>query len=1026
MTDNFARVKAALDLKTVIVNETGLEWGRHHLKECPFCGHQDCFSLVDERGYKCFSCDAHGDVFTFYQKYKNLDLGEALKYGADVAGIEIDEAKPKKERAETGNEKIFRLAAEHYHRAMAAEGSAGAEWFLKQRGHTRATMEKMRAGWVTNGLLKFLKGQGLTDADVIATGLAVDKDKQDKPIEPKDYYWKGAVFPVIDHAGKVISFTWKDPEKKIPGLTIRGTQKAFFINYAALGRTNEQIIVEGENDVASLFDIGIENVCGTAGSPGKDQPKLIRNFCSGKTVYLWFDKDHQKKPFDPNKLDGEGGAHHIRFLYRALADAEMQVRIIVHPDVDGRQDKDPDDYIQGLLKSGKSVSSARNTVRDLISNAQEPLHWELEQLRLIPDVKQRLEAFKLRKLALGINALKSQADVDVYTDIAAKAMGISLKGVEELVNNSVDLYQHLSELFRGEIKKADPYVLANYIHKWFLNANARFFKTSDARVWLFYQRKIYEIGNNLEFNTLMYKLTRLAAIEKPGTTVWYYLQQICNATGEPVDMMSWMHTNRERDVIFINLNSAHNKIVRITPGEEPAMIDNGTNETAVLLSSSGQIRQFEYMQEENDKAAWAALKELIMDVTPCETPQRYFLLCWAASIFMMNYQGDRALMQVIGGSGTGKSKVAERVSYLIYGENYVGKGSDAADTRVATHNPLVFNDNLENRNLTLAKVDFLLYIANSSHRPKAKSGSDTEVIYQRLNSFEMSTSIEPFPGKYPELINRTCPLVLDSGQRNEGYMHDEVVRAIQKKRNMMLSALFRLLAHEVLPNLDKRQDWSKYLQGKHAGHNKERNNEHICTMLVILQAVLKHIPLPGTKTSPMIQAMDILDRWIARWQEEAKQTAIASNTLLTFMDGLLNEVCMKMRGKGDGLKLQPHPDFNDEHVYVYDDPEYIQTFYLTELNPEPDEFGDELDFHRFEVIITAKALWTLFNRYCKNQGMRNPFENPISLGARIANDQDVMEDGGWAYIATNPTWKHYKKIHGENYWRFSKKVRRLF
>ena len=232
----------------------------------------------------------------------------------------------------------------------------------------------------------------------------------------------------------------------------------------------------------------------------------------------------------------------------------------------------------------------------------------------------------------------------------------------------------------------------------------------------------------------------------------------------------------------------------------PQMIENGTNEQSVLLSSSSQIQPFEYLPNTSEAEGFTRLKALIMDTTPAELSQQYFLLCWTISIFMMHYQSDRGLLHVIGVSGLGKSKVLERDSMLLYGESFVGKGTGAAETRVATNNPIVFLDNLENRNLVLNTVDFLLFLANSAHKPKAKAGSDTEVLYQKLNAFGMSSGIEPFPGKYPELINRTWPLILDPRYKTNGYMHDATMGDIRKDRNKMLSAIAGVTCTPVTPH----------------------------------------------------------------------------------------------------------------------------------------------------------------------------------------------------------------------------------
>jgi DNA primase len=594
----------------------------------------------------------------------------------------------------------------------------------------------------------------------------------------------------------------------------------------------------------------------------------------------------------------------------------------------------------------------------------------------------------------------------------------------------------------GGIKKADPLVLAEYIFRWFSNgAGARFFKTSDKKVWLFYNRKIYEIGNNIDFNTLMQQLTRLAAVEKPGSTVWYFLQNLCNLQGESVDLMSWMHTDRENDTIYLNLNSLYNKIIKVAPGEEPQVIDNGTNEQSVLLASSPQIRHFEYLQTGSEAEGFAALKRLLIDTTPCDGPQRYFLICWMISTLMMHYQSDRGLLQVIASSKIGKSKVAERISQLFFGESYVGKGTDAAETRVATANPFLFLDNLENRNLTAGTVDFLLLLANSSHKPKAKSGSDSEVLYQKLFTMCVITSIEAFPGKIPELVNRTFPLMLEPQYKLHGYMHDEIMREILKKRSLILSILLKMIGKEILPRLSERLDWSKYIQTRHAGHDKDRNNEHICTMMIILEALLEHIPWKKD-TSVKSQASELLDRWISYWNEQESQTAISSNTLLTLMDGLAKEICVKIRGRGKDIDYQYHPEFSAPYpnycdettlsgegskVKVYDDPEYLETFFLTESHEELSE--DEIEFmenfQRLEVIISSAELFTLLNRYCANQHIRNPFDNPTSLGARISNDKSIMEKGGWQYIRYKKDRIQYKKIGGNWVWRFSKKIKAI-
>ncbi len=1080
MSDDFQRVKDALNILTVIQNETALTMKGKFLEQCPFCGGHECFSIKEkEQGYHCFQCPEHGDVFTFLEKYYNLNRGEALVRAAAIAGIELEKQGPgsggqgsvkEKIKRESTTEKIYRLAAEYYHQAALPEDSPARAWFcgpykkdeagkVIARGHAYNTLLKLRVGWSDAKITAFLKEQGLSEEEILSSGISVDRNSKDEPIPIRDSFWKAGVcvFPVVDHAGVIKSFTAKDPAKEMKNTQLKGSKKEWFINHSALGAFHDTIVCEGENDVASIIDAGIGGVLGTAGQPSKEQITLLSNHFSNQTIYLWFDQDKQRGfKTDAERVRGKGGASHIRTICKSLSGEDVNVRIITHPSGDAGTAlfcKDPDDFIQAsFCHIPMTPTGVKSMIRDLMATAVDPLTWELRQLENEEGgASERLSLFDKRELGRAINKVVGVAEKEILINLAAKCIGISISAIEDRVVKSSDLLHHLIERYDSEamIKKADGHHLADTIYKWFNNgAGAKFFKTKEGKAYLFFNRRQYEIGRNVEFNALMCQLTKLTAIEKPGNLVWDYLLSFCILHGAQVDMMSWIHTDRTSDTIYINLNSEHSKIMRIEPGKEPQMIENGTNEKSVLLSSSSQIQPFEYLSNTSEAEGFTRLKTLLMDTTPAETAQKYFLLCWTVSIFMMHYQSDRGLMQVIGGSGLGKSKVAERVSQLLYGAPYVGKGTGASETRVATNNPIVFLDNLENRNLILATVDFLLFLANSANKPKAKAGSDTEVLYQKLNAFGMCTGIEPFPGKYPELINRTWPLILEPKYKSSGYMHDATMGEIRKDRDMMLSAIFKTLAHKVLPKLepkqaggDRRRFWSQYLQATHPGHNKERNNEHLCTIIVILEAVLEYIPVDA-KIPIDKQTQTLVDKWIDYHEDQAKQSELTSSTLVNLMDGLAQEIVVKIRGQKEPnqINYQEHPEFEFRtisgwpegkkvEVKIFHDPEYITTFFLTrpykapKNEADPDAWLDDDKVQRLEFILTAGQLHTLFNRYCKNQGSKNSYDNPTSLGSRIANDKKVMEQAGWEYVqGDNPEKLTYKRKGGYDHWRFSKVI----
>jgi len=64
---------------------------------CPFHDdHNPSLSVNIEKGiYKCFACEASGDIFTFYQKLKKVDFPTALKEIAEMQNIADANVKPK-------------------------------------------------------------------------------------------------------------------------------------------------------------------------------------------------------------------------------------------------------------------------------------------------------------------------------------------------------------------------------------------------------------------------------------------------------------------------------------------------------------------------------------------------------------------------------------------------------------------------------------------------------------------------------------------------------------------------------------------------------------------------------------------------------------------------------------------------------------------------------------------------------------------------------------------------------------------
>ena len=58
------------------------------------------------------------------------------------------------------------------------------------------------------------------------------------------------------------------------------------------------------------------------------------------------------------------------------------------------------------------------------------------------------------------------------------------------------------------------------------------------------------------------------------------------------------------------------------------------------------------------------------------------------------------------------------------------------------------------------------------------------------------------------------------------------------------------------------------------------------------------------------------------------------------------------------------------------------------------------------------------DRFCRNNGLRNPYPEASVFGARLQNDIKVLEKGGWKLISTPGKEPYFKQLKGYNYYKF--------
>ena len=110
--------------------------GKNYFGVCPFHeDHSPSMSVSEDKQiYKCFSCGAAGNVFTFVSEYENISFIEAVKIVADKCGLIFkgQVQKPKVQKNKTEYE-IMNLSLKYYQNNLNTEEGLKAKAYLKER-----------------------------------------------------------------------------------------------------------------------------------------------------------------------------------------------------------------------------------------------------------------------------------------------------------------------------------------------------------------------------------------------------------------------------------------------------------------------------------------------------------------------------------------------------------------------------------------------------------------------------------------------------------------------------------------------------------------------------------------------------------------------------------------------------------------------------------------------------------------------------------------------------------------------------
>lgn len=274
--EEITEIRKKADIVEVIGSYINLApQGKNYFGICPFHNdHSPSLSVSREKQiYKCFTCLASGNVFTFVQNYENISFIEAVKKVADKINYKLDI----KDKIINKNSKYYELMdlsnKIFVNNLNSNLGLKAKEYLINERHLSEEVIKEFNIGLALNdnNLNKLLSSKGYSDKDIIEMSLA---NKTDNGL--LDMFRNRITFPICNHEGKIIAYSARiyqneDTSKYINSKESIIFKKGYtFYNYdkcrlEAL-KTKSVILVEGQMDAIRAYTSGFKNVIASMGT----------------------------------------------------------------------------------------------------------------------------------------------------------------------------------------------------------------------------------------------------------------------------------------------------------------------------------------------------------------------------------------------------------------------------------------------------------------------------------------------------------------------------------------------------------------------------------------------------------------------------------------------------------------------------------------------------------------------------------------------------------------------------------------
>ncbi len=485
--DEINSIRAKADIVSIIGSYIPLtQRGKNYIGVCPFHDdHSPSMSVSSEKQiYKCFSCGATGNVFTFVQEYENVSFLEAVKIVADKCGMNfsVDTLSSHSSKSFKEEYEIMELSQKYYQNNLRTNSGKEALTYLKERGINDEIIKEFGIGLsldTSDTLYNLLKKKGYDQKKLADIGLInIINDKT------YDMFSRRITFPLWDKDGNIVGFSARiyRGEKDVSKYMNSRESKLFkkgetLYNYHnakdAAKREKQIIVVEGFMDAIRISSIGLKNVVALQGTAmTQEQINLLKKL--RVKVILCLDNDNAGETATVN--NGE----------------ELEKNNIETYVIRLSGEKDPDEYI---LANGKEA---------FIQNVSEPLTFFEFKINYL---KQNKDLNNITDLTAYIN--------DVLKDLASNDDAIlrelTLTKMSKEYDISLDVLKSKLELLapvkvkepkekvEKKVIKKDSYIIGMEKILYFMMNGEEYIKEYQKKLGFFSDSLYREIANEIVY-----------------------------------------------------------------------------------------------------------------------------------------------------------------------------------------------------------------------------------------------------------------------------------------------------------------------------------------------------------------------------------------------------------------------------------------------------------------------------------------------------------------------------------------------